>query len=77
MKGLEGLKALAGKPAPAMASPMMGDDEGAEGEDPKRTELLQHADDLMAALKANDREAVADVLEACGMGGGGYGDGEA
>jgi hypothetical protein len=69
MKALESLKAMAA--APTAASPAMGGEEE-ESEDPKRAEMLQHADDLMAAIKSNDREAVADVLEAC-MGGGSYG----
>jgi hypothetical protein len=63
VKALEGLKAMA-KAKPMMASPML-DEESAEGEDPARERLLGHADDLIAAIKAGDREMVADVLEAC------------
>jgi hypothetical protein len=70
VKALEGLKAMAKAKPPAMASPML-DEESMEGEDPARERLLGHADDLIAAIKAGDREAVADVLEACT---GGYGE---
>lgn len=70
MKGLDGLKALATAKPPAMGA-MASPDVEEPAEDPKRAELLQHADALIAAIKAGDREAVADVLEACGSGYGG------
>lgn len=57
MKALDGLKALA-KPAPPMATaptPM-------EPEDPELAGMLPVADELIAALKTGDREAVAEAL---------------
>jgi len=66
LKALEGLKAMAMKPS-AMASPPE-DELGEEAADPARERKLELADELIAALKTGDREAVADVLEACGGG---------
>jgi hypothetical protein len=59
MKALEGLKALAGPTMPA-APPAPAP--GAEPEDPELEGMLPAADELLAAIKAGDRVAVAEAL---------------